>query len=680
MDKEDHYETKLEASTKRRKKSRGGKKYWKPYKSFLLNLLLFPIRFPYNIARKLSFFKRCIVFFTLMGVICGLIGMALWAVIYIPRAMLLDMDHVAEMPARSLVFASDRRTELGRLHGDNRYVVGYEDVSPHFVKALLAQEDAKFNSHIGIDFIGLFKIPIYFLKYKKVLGASTITMQLARNSYPLSSGVDRKLLEIAVALRIEKNYKKDEILEHYMNRIFLGHSMYGIEAACRAYFEKSASEITLSEAAMLAGIIRGPNIFSPFKNMERALNERDRALDRMVTTGFISLKQADVAKKEVIYITPSNRRSIKENYVMATVKDDLKIILEKNNIKMGNLKVYTTIDHRLQSAAQRHLESHLKSVERSSGYKHQTRSQWLNSSSKNRKAPGYLQGSLVCIENKTGAVRSLLGGRSAFESTLNRATEDPNKRKQMGSIIKPFVFLTALDKGMSERIPDTPINNWPHNSDDKYYKEVSINKALSESRNCATVHAGIFAGKDAISRTLYIAGYKNYEVGDASFFLGAGCATPWEVASSYSIFPNKGLRFRPHIISEIRDQNGNVLYSAAGNSGIPYHQASLPRSTQKIKYALDQVTKTGTAKAIKSVYKFKEPCGGKTGTSSNGKDAWFAGYTESLTCAVWVGFDNPKNITKYGAGSNLAMPIWVKIMQLASSLDYPMHPRAMPVK
>ena len=678
--KKNHSRTRKSTSKKKPRKSKASStkaKKWNAPKNVFLGLFTLPFRLIYNLTRHQKFYFR----WPLRAALLALFSLAfccfLFCLIYIPRAYLIyEIDHVSKMPARTLVYASDGETELGRLHGDNRYVVQYDEVSPYFVNALLAQEDEHFRDHCGVDFWGLLKIPVYYLKYKKVSGASTISMQLARNSFPLGEGPDRKLLEIAVAFRIEQNFDKDQILEHYMNRIFFGHSMHGVEAASRAYFEKSAKDINLSEAAMLAGIIRGPNLFTPFKNIDRATRERDRALDRMVSSGFITEALATQTKAEKLHITPPHRRVIKDTYVMDVIHKDLAKILETKNLKMGNLKVYTTIDHKLQNAAQLHLESHLRSIEAKPGYAHQTRSQWNIQAEQARKDPRYLQAALVCVENRTGEIKTLIGGRNAKESSLNRATDDPYKRKQIGSIVKPFVYLSAFDQGLSNSIQDTPINGWPSNFDGKYYRNVSVNKAIAESRNCAAVHAGIYATKEHVSETLRVAGYRHYDVDDSSFFLGTGCATPLEVASAFTIFPNRGERFRPFIIREIRDQNGNLVYE----SGLIPYKAANKASTQKVCTALEQVTKSGTAKALQGRLNFRDPCGGKTGTSNETKDAWFTGYTESLSCAVWVGLDTPKSIVKDGSGSTLALPIWAKIMNSAKNLGYPMYPRAVPVR
>ena len=250
-------------STTSGKNTRAQAKKWKAPKNTFIALFTLPFRFIFNITRNFAFYLRWPLRFALTGFLGMASAILLFCMIYVPWAHFgpYNIDHVAKMPARTLVYANDGTTELGRLHGDNRYVVKYEDVSQHFVQALLAQEDEHFRSHGGVHYLGLLKIPVYYIKHKKLLGASTITMQTARNVYPLGDGVHRKLMEIALAYRIEGKYSKNEILEHYMNRIFFGPSMYGVEAAARSYFEKNAKDLSLSEAAMLAGMIRGPNIF-----------------------------------------------------------------------------------------------------------------------------------------------------------------------------------------------------------------------------------------------------------------------------------------------------------------------------------------------------------------------------------------------------------------------------------
>ena len=598
---------------------------------------------------------------------------------YYARASTYDMNLVTQMPARTVVYARDGRTELGRLHGSNRYIVKYDDVSPHFRDALIAREDARFFKHGAVDLRGLGRVVLRFFKRGKKEGASTITMQLARNTYPLGGkNIDRKLLEIAVAFRIEKNFKKKEILQHYMNRIFWGHSIRGIEAASRTYFEKPASKLTLSEAAMLAGIIRGPNAFSPFKNIDAARAERDVTLGRMVHYGYITQADADTAKNEKLKIRPKNRRVIQPTYVMDAVRRELDRILEEKNIKLGGLTVITTVDHTIQRAAELSLERHLSRIEKTPGYWHQTRKKWRHLPAARRGDPAYLQGACVVIENHSGAILSVVGGRSASESKYNRAIQ---AKRQIGSVFKPFVYLTAFNRGMLPKtwIRDSRIRpgeidgappSWsPSNSDGKYRAFITAENALIHSHNTSSVRVGNFAGLKNVNQTAIDVGFIQGIPNNPSAYLGAWEATPMQVASAYTVFPNNGDWYRPYIIQEIRNADGDRVYPGKGDSGKLVVVAAESGPTWCVSNILQKVIDQGTGRRVRSLG-YHAPCAGKTGTTDNYKDAWFAGYTGTITCAVWVGMDKPQKIINRGYGSTLSAPIWTDVMKTAGRLGY----------
>lgn len=618
---------------------------------------------------------RVIASLALIGLCC----LALIAAFYFARAAQYDLHKVAEMPARTLVYARGGDVELGRLHGDNRYIVGFDEVSPYFRDALVAREDARFYKHGAIDLRSLLRaVQRNFSKGKKE-GASTLTMQLARNTFPLGGKtIDRKLLEIAVAVRMERQYSKDEILEHYMNRIFWGHSIRGIEAASRTYFEKSAQELTLSEAAMLAGIIRGPNAFSPFKDLEAAKQERDVTLSRMVLYGFITQADADAAENEAMKIRPKSRRVVQDTYVMDSVRRELDRILEEHNIEEGGLTVITTIDHTIQKAAELSMERNLGRVEKTSGYRHQTRKQWRALPDGRRGEPAYLQGACVVIENRSGAVIAVVGGRNANESKYNRAIQ---AKRQIGSVFKPFVYLAAFNRGMlpqtwvrDSRIRTGEIDGvngiWNlSNSDGKFAAYITAENALIRSRNTSSVRVGNYAGMNSVIETANDVGFIDKIPPTPSSYLGSWEATPWQVASAYTVFPNNGDWYRPYIIQEIRNADGERLYPGKGDSGKLVVSAAEPGATWSVSNVLQKVIDRGTGRRVRSLG-FTPPCGGKTGTTDDYKDAWFAGYTGTLTCAVWVGMDQPKTIIQGGYGSTLAAPIWTDVMQVATRLGY----------
>lgn len=598
------------------------------------------------------------------------------------RARPYDMAKVAEMPQRSIIL--DRRgEELGRIHGEKRDVVDISKVSTYFLQAIIAREDERFYSHHGVDWMGVGRATLRNLKDRKFSqGASTLTMQLARNSFPLGEKwlafspklqeLDRKFLEIAISYRIEGNYDKTQILQHYVNRIFWGHSIRGIEEASRTYFEKNASELTLSEAALLAGIVRGPNAFSPFKDLESAQRERNTTLDRMVIAGAIKPEEAEAAKKEAVNVRPEWRRILHDTYAMDAIRRELERILEAENIELGGLVITTTIDHLVQKKAEEALDARLRQLERSQGYPHQTRTAWREAPGE-KSQPQYIQGSVVAIENLTGAVLAIVGGRDADESKFNRALQ---AQRQVGSIFKPFVYLAAFDAGLRPQtlISDGPLQpgeikggaGWhPKNSDGKFGGDFPASYGLVRSRNTMSVRVGNYAGIDRVREVASDVGFATDVPRKPASYLGAWEATPMEVASAYTVFPNDGQRYRPYLIDEIRDREGHVLYKTPP---LPYFTTKAG-SAWAISQILAEVTTSGTAAAVKTMG-FTKPCAGKTGTTNDFKDAWFAGFTSSVTCAVWVGMDQPKRTVEGGYGATLALPVWAEVMKTADKLGY----------
>ncbi|MEK7951900.1 transglycosylase domain-containing protein [Luteolibacter soli] len=619
--------------------------------------------------------------------IAGLYAGLAMAGFYFVRARPYDMAKVAEMPERTVVF--DRRgEELGRIHGEKRDVIKVSEVAQDFIFAILAREDKRFYTHGGVDWIGVGRaVKENFVRGGAAQGASTLTMQLARNSFALKASLldfspkiqelDRKLLETAVSYRIESTYSKEEILQHYLNRIFWGHQVRGIEEASRTYFEKSAKDLTLSESALLAGIVRGPNAFSPFKDIDKAIRERNTVLDRMVSEGFIKADQAEAAKKEPISIRPEWRRIFHDSYAMDAIRRELERILEEENIELGGLQITTTIDHLIQKKAEEALDAKLREIERRPGYDHQTRAAWNALPIDKKTQPQYLQGSVVAIENLTGAVLAIVGGRNADESKFNRALQG---KRQIGSVFKPFVYLAGFESGIrpDTLIDDGPISRgeirgagaWhPHNSDGKFGGYLPASTGLIRSRNTMSVRVGNRAGIDKVADVALSVGFETPMPKLPTSFLGAWEASTYEVASAYTVFPNCGVRYAPRLIKEIRDRNGNVVWPEKGDSPYISYEAVSKGPAWSVSNILHEVTTRGTAAAIKSLG-FNKDCGGKTGTTNDYKDAWFAGYTSSITCAVWVGLDTPKKTIEKGYGATLALPVWVEVMKTADKLGY----------
>ena len=643
-------------------------------------LILWPFHLFNLLTRSLNLPMKLLARAAGYPAVAGLYLLAFLAVIYGFRAKQYDLERIHAMPERSIIL--DRQgEEIGRIHGEKRSVIPLDQVSESFRKAILAREDERFYSHGAIDLIGIGRALLKNFQGKRE-GASTITQQLVSDVFKLKRGekrgdlprqLDRKLLEIAIAFRLEAGLTKDKILESYINQINWGRQIKGIGEASRIYFEKHPSELTLSEAALLAGIVRGPDAYNPFSSMEAATRERDTTLERMVTAKVIPRAEADAAMQDPIEVRPEMRRRAIESYAMDAIRRDLEIILEEEQIELGGCEITTTIDSRIQQKTEESLEKKLSEVERISGYSHPTRAAWQKLSENGRGEPKYIQGAAVVVENRTGAILAIVGGRDANESRFNRAKDS---KRQLGSIFKPFVYLAAFDEGLrpDSLVSDGPLQRgeikgggtWrPHNSDGKYGGMNPASYGLIRSRNTMSVRVGNRAGIPKVREVAQMAGFTTPMPDNPSSFLGSWEVSPWEVATAYTIFPNNGARYRPYLISEIKDRKGNVLYSTLP---LPY-QAASSGSAWSVSRILQEVADRGTAASVRRLG-FDKPCGGKTGTTNDFKDAWFAGYTSSLTCAVWVGCDKPSKTIQGGYGSVLSLPVWVDIMKTATRLGY----------
>ena len=596
---------------------------------------------------------------------------ALWAQTY-------DMKKVGEMPERNTVFDVDGKI-YSRLAGANRLIVPLSEVSPLFLDALLAREDTRFYSHGGMDVRGLLRAIYRNLTAGSVKeGASTITQQLARNSLPLGGrNLRRKMLEAMVALRIERQFTKEQILELYVNRIYFGSGCYGVETASQAYFGKNASKLNLSEAAVLAGLIRSPNRFSPLKNPDAAALQRNSVLDRMLELKKITAAQTQQAKATRVTSNPKRLPQIQENYAMDAVQRDLNVLLTSEQIDFGGLYIYTTLDPTVQNAATQALESHLSKVERQENFRHPTKASYHAPAEGEDTAMPYLQGAVVVIDNASGGIRALVGGRDYGESKFNRAMAPANR--QVGSSFKPFVYALAFSRGLlpGAAIDDGPIQlgeipeagNWnPENSDGKYNGIQPASYGLIHSRNTMSVRVGALAGGPEVQKTALTLGLGDKIPQGPAIYIGSFESNLKDLTTAYSVFPNAGTRKQSYIIERIDDPDHNPIYRAAHVS-IPAMDPSAAWMTSQL---MEKVMTEGTAATTRSLG-FKLPAAGKTGTTNDYKDAWFVGYTTALTCGVWVGFDQPQTIMSRGYGSALALPVWTGTMAKASQ-RYPARP------
>src|SRR6195256_5428877 len=610
---------------------------------------------------------------TLLGLICGA-GLAVF-IFYAGWATTFDMKKVGEMPERNTVFDVDGKI-YSRLAGANRLKVSLDEVSPLFVTALLAREDTRFYQHPGIDWRGIVRaLARDVMSGSAKEGASSITQQLARNSLPLGGrSLSRKFLEAMVALRIEEKFTKQQILELYVNRIYFGSGCYGVETASQAYFGKNASKLNLSEAALLAGLIRSPNRFSPLRNPEGAAIQRDTVLNRMVELKKISVAEAEQAKQVKVNAHPKRLLQIQENYAMDAVQRDLNVILTQDQIDNGGLFVYTTLDPAVQNAAQQALETQLSKVERQTNFHHPLKANYQPPDSGEDSSMPYLEGAVVAIDNASGGIRALVGGRDYAQSKFNRALAPANR--QVGSAFKPFVYTLAFTNGLlpGAAISDGPIQpgeiegagNWsPGNSDGTYGGIQPCSYGLIHSRNTMSVRVGQLAGLDDVQKIATPLNLGDNVPHGPAIYIGAFETNLRALTAAYSVFPNAGVRKQSYIIERIDDQDHKPIYRAAHISA-PALDPSAAWMTSEL---MEQVLTRGTAASARSLG-FKLPAAGKTGTTNDYKDAWFVGYTSTVTCGVWVGFDQPVTIIPHGYGAALALPVWTQVMNKAATL-YP---------
>ena len=594
-------------------------------------------------------------------------------------AQTFDMKNVGEMPERNTVYDVDGKI-YSRLAGANRLKVSLSEVSPFFISAVLAREDARFYDHKGIDWRGILRAAVRDIRSGSAKeGASSITQQLARNSLPLGGRtLSRKVLEAMVALRIERQFTKQQILELYVNRIYFGAGCYGVETASQAYFSKSASKLDLSEAAILAGLIRGPNRFSPLKNPKGAAMQGNVVLDRMVALKKITPAQAEQAKIAKINPHPKRLPQIQENYAMDAVQRDLSQLLTQDQIDNGGMSIYTTLDPGVQNAAQDALEKQLTKVEHQSNFHHPLKASYKPpENGEGDSSMPYLQGAVVVIDNASGGIRGLVGGRDYAQSKFNRALAPANR--QVGSAFKPFVYTVAFSHGLlpSSAISDGPIQpgeiegagNWsPANSDGTYGGTLLCSYGLIHSRNTMSVRVGQFGGLEAVQKVANDLGISQNVPHGPAIYIGSFETDLKDLTAAYSIFPNAGLRKQAYIIERIDNQQHKPIYRAAHISA----PALDPGAAWMTSRLMEEVLTQGTAASARSLG-FKLPAAGKTGTTNDYKDAWFVGYTSTLTCGVWVGFDQPTTIIPHGYGAALALPVWVQVMNKAAQ-HYPAVP------
>jgi penicillin-binding protein 1A len=659
-------------------------------------MVTLPLRFVFWVLRRLPRMVLIPVKVILSLGFAGLIGGGILAAIYGVKSGRYDLTQVTRMPERTIVL--DRKgNEIGTLHGENRRSIAniHEEVPRYMIDALVMQEDRSFWTHGGIDPRGILRaVAQVFKHHRTTQGASTLTMQLAKNTYNHQErSFDAKLTEMALARRIESTYDKETIITCYLNRVFWGHTFLGLKQAAYGYFDKLPRDLTVGEAAMLAGIICSPNQFSPYRNLSAARIQRDKVLKLMYEHGKITRNEYEYALKEELVTRKPERRG-NDNYALDLVRsevDHLLSMLDSKDEKLkeevvvsGGLRVQTTLDIDLQDDAMREIDARLTAMfEKQKGWKHQTRAQFQALKAKASKEeadklqPRYLQAACAVIDNATGALLAVVGGRDSTESPLNRALQS---RRQVGSVFKPIVYAAFFERGYGPRsiLSDNPIMRgeiagapkWrPRNSDGRFCGNHPASWGLLKSRNTMAVRAGNIAGLQNVINTALYAGFpRPPKTPGPTIYLGTWEASPLEVAGAFTTFANGGVRPTPYIIQSITDKDGRVVWQNTPSA----RRVCSARSANAVSAVLQQITKPGGTAGSVQRLGFKYPCGGKTGTTNNYTNAWFCGFTTDLTAAVWVGFDRPTMIADKAYGGTVALPLWVGVMQCAAARGYQM--------
>ena len=578
-----------------------------------------------------------------------------------PRAG--EIRHMSRMPEATKVFDVHGRLAF-TVFKERRMAVPLAEVSPHVVKAVIAIEDQRFYRHRGVDLWRIGGAMVANLRDgRKTQGASTITQQLARKSFLTDDKtIRRKVKEAFLAARIEEQFTKDEILELYLNKIYFGNGYYGIEAAARGYFNKTAKTLALDEAALLAGLIQAPSAYEPTDHLERATARRATVLRQMVVAGFIDESTAARLEKEPVGLANGFGHERSGQYFKNHIVRELVDRFGWEMLSQGGLRVYSTIDINVQEAAEAAIAAGLDTTERMPAFRHPKRGDPKTVSDKH--SPTYLQGALVAIDPSNGEVRAMTGGRNFDESQFNRALQG---KRQAGSAFKPFVFAAAIESGFTPATLviglDTPMmaadGAWLPDDGHSTATAMTIRAALKSSSNRAAVQVLRAVG---IPRAVSYANRLGLEAPSVpSLVLGAGEVSVLEMASAYGVFANGGWLRTPVFIRRVEDNQGRVLYA-----GEPHASRAVSEETAFLMAdMLSGVVNGGTGyRAREAGFKFR--AAGKTGTTNDYRDAWFIGFTPSLVTSVWVGFDQPRTIVPGGYAGQLAAPIWGRFMQRAA--------------
>ena len=567
---------------------------------------------------------------------------------------------IVPMPQASLVFARDGSL-IGEVGNEIRTSVSIRSLPRYLPQAFIAIEDHRFYQHDGVDVVGIAgALKDNILGERR--GASTITQQLIGNMHPTiidrtDRSIGRKVREQQAAREMEKHYSKEQILEAYLNQIPFGRGWYGVESAARHYFGKSASRVSLAEAAALAAMPKGPALYDPLKYPDRVRQRRNIVLSLMAEQGYITRAQAEAAQSSRLVTAPNAGMSAHSPWFVNIVR--IQAIRAGIPVMRGGYRIHTSLDPVLQNAAVAALMEETAALESQPGYEHP----------KYRPGSGqknYLQGMVVAIDPTSGDVRALVGGRDYADSQFDRAVDG---KRQPGSAFKPIVYAAAIadsippnalfaDTALAITLPNRTIYR-PENSDARFLGLISLRDALAMSRNIVAVQIGMMLGMDSIANLAHRMGINSSIAPYPSSAIGASAVQPLDLVAAYTTFANLGTPMEPRFIYRIEDRNGREVLSREVRALAP---ALDPRVAFVVRDMMRDVVERGTASTIRQYLPASIPVAGKTGTTNDNSDVWFVGMTPDLVAGVWLGFDKPATIASGAGGGSLAAPVWAKMV------------------
>jgi penicillin-binding protein 1A len=586
----------------------------------------------------------------LAGLVCGVFVGAFFAFTRdLPQIQSLESFR----PHAVTRIYSANKVVLDEIYLEKRDPIPLKQIPPYLKSALVATEDRKFYRHSGVDVKGIARAIIKDIKAGKfVEGASTITQQLAKTLFltPRKTIV-RKVKEAILAFQLERRYTKDEILELYLNQVYFGSGAYGVASAASIFFNKSVQELTLAECALIAGMPKSPSRYSPLVNRDLASKRRNIVLKQMLDTEIITAADYQQAVNEVIN-TENRQKSARAPYFLAYIKKNLEDILGASMLYKGGLSIYTTLDHRLQQAAETAVANGLLSLQRRM--------------EQNGVATGPAQAALVAIGVTSGDIIAMVGGSDFNESSFNRATM---ARRQPGSAFKPIVYAYAIEQGFAQNqmLLDAPIvyrgagkgdDYRPQNFSETYLGEITLRKALAISQNIPAVRLMEILGPSSVARFARTLGIESNLDPNLPLALGSSGVTLLNLTAAYAVFARGGKWIEPYGIIEVTDHRNRVLWRAK-----PGKRLVMSRDGAAIiSNMLEGVINEGTGRKAQTL---RGPVAGKTGTTNDYHDALFVGFSPTIAAGAWVGLDRGGTMGDKETGSRAALPIWIDFMRSA---------------